>query len=1313
MGLYRDNTGTVVEVDDDYARTHGYTPVSTREVVSTAQQEARTADRGLAGDLAAASTGVASALTLGASDVALANLASPLTRERLAADIEASPIARAGGEFTGALAGGLAAPGSLLARTPGGAFSQAAARQVEAGLAAGGVSGTARALGAMGAEGAAQSFGQYIGMSAIQDTEVTAEGAAGALGTGFGFGAAAGGALLGIQKGTIATRKLWSRTMDGGEQALDDAARAWETQQQQMLEAATANFEIARARLDEIRSAKLEAQIAKERAKAFELRERAFADTATPRVFEPERPVPMDGPRSGHTQVIHGGQLDPLALPAQTDEFVDPQFAPGRGRIEYRGGEPVQVRGGDTQVIPGGTLDAADPNATMVIPDMMRQPIAPPGVADEIVPLDEDLLFQARIRYGGDVSAVPPRHPRVLDPSIGDDLAAGVADAAQQAPKTFAEAIELAGQRAARFGDRKAFISSVYENMDPKFRGDSLDDFKDKLFQAHKKGDISLARADLVQAMDPGLVTPSRLDKDGATFHFINVKPAPEPFAPRTAEAPRAAEPPKPAAAADDVLDEKAFFDSIPPEARNARFSFAPWEEAPWERAWRESKDLLGDDVARREAELLEALDDFERASAKLKAPDIFADTPAARAAAQEGIPRPAVPAEFLEKDIGRPVSATVAARALAMDEGRLARAADGTNVIKKGAKARASDAPAPRHVPASDEFARLNDLLEDVRAPSVEGPAGFPKIKPPPRNEFAPGARPPTQVGPSYMELEAMGLAGPKVDTRPALQKYYDDLVIREYEDALANPGKLSDADLAALKQERDAAVARSASLDPDEIAAGRRELLGDRLDDADLDARFADLEIDNMLEDISRHVEAIADYERSSAKLAKALGDDAHPVSRQLAEQLEKAESEAMRKFTDRQIRALEDAETFGPWEQNGPAYLSPKERVKWAKARTSEAEAEFAELKMRETEAKRDHDVAKRTLDERKKAFGKPDTDDTPAPKGRLGKAADVAAAVEMVGMPGMPKASDIPVIGPLLGAYLKFRGVKAIMSRMSGRVPATGDTKMAALAAQTKERIAKSIDRALNIAEKGTDIGTKHAGKLAGVLAARVYDDGEPDAPKGAGLPELAATRMREISAYVSTPGAIERDVRRELAGVSDPDLIAAVEKHRRAMFEYLLGQMPKIPEQSPLNKAPWRPSPAEAASFARRLEAANDPAGVWERVAHEQAMITLEAAQTLRAVYPSLFGLAQRRLLEQATRVQQTVPYQTRLKMSLLYDVPLDGPVARIHTIQTAFAGSAAPAPGGPAPGQPPTPAIANPTNLTSLYQTTADRRATR
>ncbi|WP_437965140.1 hypothetical protein WMF04_36625 [Sorangium sp. So ce260] len=106
----------------------------------------------------------------------------------------------------------------------------------------------------------------------------------------------------------------------------------------------------------------------------------------------------------------------------------------------------------------------------------------------------------------------------------GTTLPAG---AALPADDTAFAARVLAAARSSktgRFGDDKVFISHVFQRLAE--QGDAVEDqdaFKARLVSAHRRGLLSLNRADLVEAMDPADVNASETRYLSATFHFVRI----------------------------------------------------------------------------------------------------------------------------------------------------------------------------------------------------------------------------------------------------------------------------------------------------------------------------------------------------------------------------------------------------------------------------------------------------------------------------------------------------------------------------------------------------------------------------------------------------------------------------------------------------------------------------------------------------------------------------------------------------------------------------------------------------------------------
>lgn len=80
------------------------------------------------------------------------------------------------------------------------------------------------------------------------------------------------------------------------------------------------------------------------------------------------------------------------------------------------------------------------------------------------------------------------------------------------------------GPEVRRYGDNKVFIGSVWQALsaDTEIRKLGEVRFKQLLMEAHRRGALVLARADLASAMDPRDVRASEIKHHNATFHFIH-----------------------------------------------------------------------------------------------------------------------------------------------------------------------------------------------------------------------------------------------------------------------------------------------------------------------------------------------------------------------------------------------------------------------------------------------------------------------------------------------------------------------------------------------------------------------------------------------------------------------------------------------------------------------------------------------------------------------------------------------------------------------------------------------------------------------
>jgi hypothetical protein len=80
-----------------------------------------------------------------------------------------------------------------------------------------------------------------------------------------------------------------------------------------------------------------------------------------------------------------------------------------------------------------------------------------------------------------------------------------------------------------RFGFEKVFIAAIWDEVGSRL-GMSLPEFKRWLIEQNRRSALTLARADLIGAMNPQMVARSEIQDHGATFHFVLDKRAVRPY---------------------------------------------------------------------------------------------------------------------------------------------------------------------------------------------------------------------------------------------------------------------------------------------------------------------------------------------------------------------------------------------------------------------------------------------------------------------------------------------------------------------------------------------------------------------------------------------------------------------------------------------------------------------------------------------------------------------------------------------------------------------------------------------------------------
>jgi hypothetical protein len=177
--------------------------------------------------------------------------------------------------------------------------------------------------------------------------------------------------------------------------------------------------------------------------------------------------------------------------------------------------------------------DGPPPSLPAMCDALVWHELGLPGKPKRCPPELRALFVQRRL---GSEAGPPERLVRVLAArevdaprselrALRDALVRGWLAGRTPGVEPFAEAVRRAADAVVDgwFGDRKVFVSAVWDQLrhEPRWAELGLAGFKAQLLAAHRAGELSLARADLVAAMDPALVAASEITADGASFHFL------------------------------------------------------------------------------------------------------------------------------------------------------------------------------------------------------------------------------------------------------------------------------------------------------------------------------------------------------------------------------------------------------------------------------------------------------------------------------------------------------------------------------------------------------------------------------------------------------------------------------------------------------------------------------------------------------------------------------------------------------------------------------------------------------------------------
>lgn len=333
--------------------------------------------------------------------------------------------------------------------------------------------------------------------------------------------------------------------------------------------------------------------------------------------------------------------------------------------------------------------------------------------------------------------------------------------------------------------------------------------------------------------------------------------------------------------------------------------------------------------------------------------------------------------------------------------------------------------------------------------------------------------------------------------------------------------------------------------------------------------------------------------------------------------------------------------------------------------------------APLKLAESEAVASQGIAEATA-AKKAAIAKTGAQNAMV-GGAIGKVAGVAAAAGADWLLG-----DTPfghVIAGMIGVHIHGWVKGRLFDGVTGTLARKG--------MDIAERSVKVADAALGAAQKGA----KYAPRATiAVLNATKVNPVAQDEPKAKTLGDAYQRVAKDAAAAVADPQGTEKAIHANLAPAIAANVSVGSQLVSLALkrLQYLYEQMPKDPgTKGPFDKSDYRPSDAEICSFGRCVAAADDPVG---QLHQEMAsgMLCSETVETVKALYPDIYAHVQSTLVDKASELKKTLPWETQVTLSTFFGVPISSVLRpeMVMQFQASFAPDSEHGTGGQKPPKP-------------------------
>ncbi len=281
-------------------------------------------------------------------------------------------------------------------------------------------------------------------------------------------------------------------------------------------------------------------------------------------------------------------------------------------------------------------------------------------------------------------------------------------------------------------------------------------------------------------------------------------------------------------------------------------------------------------------------------------------------------------------------------------------------------------------------------------------------------------------------------------------------------------------------------------------------------------------------------------------------------------------------------------------------------------------------------------------------------------TGAKAGAVGASSEAAGVADMlIGAAGLPNTEDIPVVGPVMSAYLKMRAAAGALGRFGIRLPGPVG-KIASIGAAVQNKASEVVQAIVTHAPAAAKVVERAAPSMTATLSRPLWEpleserEGEGRKVKGDPL-RLYKKRLEELDRALADPDETRQRI---IDSIPAPPLVAqSIADAKMRQLEFLRGIVDFDPRAPTIRQKDAPVSMAKVKALAEAKRACEDPVGSIKDIVDGRA--SPKAAEAIKAVFPRLFQQMQEELLEKLAETETVLPFAKLVRTALIFDIPID------------------------------------------------------